>query len=93
MSKQCLNMSKTRLNTSKKELVNHPKHYGGNTVYECIKVLKAWMSKEEYEGFLRGNCLKYLCRTGKKDSEIQELEKSKWYLEKLIESKKSGEKK
>lgn len=70
-----------------KEMVNHPKHYGGDTTYECIKVLKAWMSKEEYEGFLRGNSLKYLCRVGNKDEDIQELNKAKWYLEKLIESK------
>ena len=75
----------------KKEMVNHPSHYGGDTTYECIKVLKAWMSKEEYQGFLRGNAIKYLCRTGKKDAEIQELNKAKWYLEKLIEVKKEGE--
>lgn len=75
-----------------KELVNHPPHYGGDTVYECIKVLKAWMSKEEYEGFLRGNCIKYLCRTGKKDDEVQELKKVKFYLDKLIESKMLGKK-
>ena len=24
-----------------KEFVNHPQHYGGDTTYECIKVLKA----------------------------------------------------
>ena len=71
----------------KKEMVNHPSHYGGDTTYECIKVLKAWMSKEEYQGFLRGNAIKYLCRTGKKDAEVQELNKAKWYLKKLIESK------
>lgn len=70
-----------------KEAVNHPKHYGGDTPYECIKVLKAWMSEEAYEGFLRGNAIKYLCRVGKKDEEVQELKKAKWYLEKLIEEK------
>ena len=74
-----------------KEWVKHPSHYGGDTTYECIKVLKAWMSKEEYQGFLRGNAIKYLCRTGKKDAEVQELNKAKWYLEKLIEVKKEGE--
>ena len=68
-----------------KEMVNHPLHYGGDTTYECIKVLKAWMSKDEYKGFLRGNAIKYLCRTGKKDSVVQELNKVKWYVEKLIE--------
>ena len=69
-----------------KQIINHPQRYGGDSTYECIKVLEAWMSKEEYQGFLRGNCLKYLCRVGKKDDIVQELNKSKWYLEKLIES-------
>ena len=51
-------MAKKVKKNEKKEMVNHPSHYGGDTVYECIKVLKAWMSKEEYQGFLRGNAIK-----------------------------------
>jgi hypothetical protein len=70
----------------KKEAVNHPLHYGGDTPYECIKVLAQWMTKEEYRGFLRGNAIKYLCRTGKKDETVQELKKTAWYVNKLIES-------
>ena len=70
----------------KPEAVNHPLHYGGDTTYECVKVLKAWMSADEYRGFLRGNAIKYLCRTGKKDEIVQELKKSAWYINKLIES-------
>lgn len=69
-----------------KKVINHPQRYGGDTTYECVKVLKAWMNEDEYRGFLRGNCLKYLCRVGKKDEVVQELNKAKWYLEKLIEA-------
>lgn len=72
--------------SQKKEAVNHPLHYGGDTPYECIKVLKAWVSDEEYKGFLRCNAIKYLCRTGKKDETVQELKKAAWYINKLIES-------
>ena len=72
----------------KQEMVNHPSHYGGDTTYECIKVLENWMSPDEYCGFLKGNAIKYLCRAGKKDDTVQELEKSKWYIVKLIEYKK-----
>ena len=71
--------------TLKKEEVNHPERYGGDTTYECIKVLKAWVSPEEYKGFLRCNAIKYLCRVGKKDESVQELKKASWYLDKLIE--------
>ena len=51
--------------------VNHPKHYGGeDNPYEAIKVIEAWDAN-----FNIGNVLKYISRCGKKDREIQELEK------------------
>jgi hypothetical protein len=68
-----------------KKVTNHPQRYGGDSTYECIKVLKAWMPKEQYYGFLRGNAIKYLCRVGKKDDEVQDIEKSLWYVNKLHE--------
>ena len=68
-----------------KKIINHPERYGGDTTYECIKVLAAWLSEEELKGFLKGNAIKYLCRVGKKDEAVQELNKAKWYIDKLIE--------
>lgn len=73
------------------EEVNHPSRYGGDTVYECIKVLKAWFSPDEYKGFLRGNFIKYVCRLGKKDNNVQELKKARFYLDKLIEFEEENE--
>jgi hypothetical protein len=72
---------------------NHPVRYGGDTEYECIKVLKAWLNEDEYKGFLKGNAIKYLCRLGKKDSEKNELEKSMWYINKLMEEVEDEEEK
>jgi hypothetical protein len=63
-----------------KEKVNHPQHYGGDTTYETIKVLEAWMSPEEFIGFLRGNAIKYLSRAGKKEDALVDLQKAYWYL-------------
>ena len=68
-----------------KSVISHPERYGGDTTYECIKVLEAWMPTEQYKGFLRGNALKYLCRVGKKDETVQELKKARFYLDKYIE--------
>lgn len=42
--------------------VDHPPHYGGDSTYECIKVLAAWLSPAEFVGFCRGNQIKYLSR-------------------------------
>jgi hypothetical protein len=72
----------------KKELVNHPKHYGGkDNPYEAIKVIEAWDL-----GFCLGNTVKYISRAGKKDETIQELEKALWYLKREIKNLKDGKK-
>ena len=68
----------------KKEMVNHPSHYGGeNNTYEAIKVIDAWDL-----GFCLGNTVKYISRAGKKDSnaELQDLKKALWYLQHHIET-------
>jgi hypothetical protein len=63
-----------------KETIHHPQHYGGDTPYECIKVLEAWLQPEQFIGFLRGNSLKYLARAGKKGENYEEdLRKAIWY--------------
>jgi len=71
---------------SKKELVNHPNHYGGkDNPYEAIKVIEAWEL-----GFCLGNTVKYISRAGKKDDIVQELEKALWYLKREIKNLKDG---
>jgi len=35
-------------------------------------------------GFHLGNVVKYILRCGKKDADIQELKKARWYLEREI---------
>lgn len=66
-----------------KDSVNHPTHYGGDTPYETIKVLKAWLTPEEYRGFLIGNAIKYLSRAGKKGDALEDQKKAAWYLAEL----------
>lgn len=71
-----------------KETVDHPPHYGGNTVYEVIKVLEAWQLD-----FHLGNVVKYVARSGKKDKtrELEDLEKALWYLNRRIKILKEGD--
>ena len=66
------------------DVVNHPEHYNSGTPYECIKVLKKWMSEEQYVGFLKGNIIKYRCRSEKKNG-TEGLRKARWYMNKLVE--------
>jgi hypothetical protein len=68
-----------------KEAVNNPAHYGGaDNPYEAIKVIDVWDLN-----FNLGNTVKYIARCGKKDDEIQELEKAAWYLNNEIRKRKS----
>ncbi len=63
------------------EAVQHPKHYGGDTTYETIKVIEAWEL-----GFCLGNSVKYISRAGKKDPSkcLEDLKKAQWYLQREI---------
>jgi hypothetical protein len=69
------------MSNTENEQVNHPSHYGGDTVYEVIKVLEAWQLN-----FHLGNTVKYIARAGKKSPDvIQDLEKAEFYLHRYIE--------
>jgi hypothetical protein len=72
---------------SESSAINHPNHYGGDTVYETIKVIEAWGL-----GFNLGNAVKYISRAGRKDpaKEIEDLEKAAFYLKRHIENRKAG---
>lgn len=68
-----------------RDAVNHPPHYttGG---METIDVIEAKLSREEFQGYLRGNILKYLSRYNHKGRPTEDLKKAQWYLARLIES-------
>ena len=66
--------------------VNHPSHYNTGK-YEVIDVIEDALTKEEYYGFCRGNCLKYLLRAGHKGDLVTDLEKCDWYLREAIRAK------
>jgi hypothetical protein len=66
--------------TSPAEKINHPQHYGGDTVYEHIKVVEAWGLLTNYPLAI---ALKHVCRAGKKDGSpvLEDLRKARWYLD------------
>lgn len=63
--------------------VNQPSHYTSGSI-ECIDAIQSSMSDEAFKGFLKGNVQKYIYRYEKKENPKQDLEKAKWYLERLI---------
>lgn len=65
-----------------KDNVNHPSHYNVGKI-EVIEVIE---DQNFQRGFHRGNALKYLMRAGRKNpaTEIEDLEKSIWYIRREI---------
>ena len=71
-----------------KEEVNTPPHYKHNDDYniECIDAIGASMSQEAFRGYLKGNIIKYLWRYEHKGKLETDLQKSQWYLNKLLQT-------
>jgi hypothetical protein len=69
--------------TSGDDPVNHPSHYTQGGI-ECIDAIKASMSDLEFQGYLKGNAIKYLWRFRQKGKPVQDLRKACWYLDRLM---------
>lgn len=76
------------LNPEKKDQVNHPAHYNASKI-EVIEILDSVLTSQPdlspYQGYLLGNVIKYLSRLTLKENPLQDANKAKWYLERLIE--------
>ena len=66
-----------------KDMVNHPPHYNQKNV-ECIDAIES-ATDSGFEYYLQGNIMKYLWRFDYKGKAVEDLNKAKWYLDKLIE--------
>lgn len=61
-----------------KEAVNHPDHYNMGKI-EVIDAIEDWDLN-----FCEGNVVKYVARHRYKNEPLEDLEKAKWYLDRLI---------
>ena len=58
-------------------------HYASKAV-QPWDAMQAWMSREEFTGYLRGNVIKYMARCNDKGG-IEDVKKARHYIDKLIE--------
>lgn len=58
--------------------INHPAHYTFGAI-EVIDAIEAWGL-----GFHAGNVVKYVARSEHKGTELEDLKKARWYLDRLI---------
>ena len=69
----------------KDDPVNHPTHYTSGGI-ECLDAIAASMTAPEYEGFLKGQIMKYVWRYRLKGKPVEDLKKAAFYLDRLIQA-------
>ena len=79
---------KTGISVTSKDMVNHPSHYTDGNI-DCIDYIQDKLTNDEFQGYCKGNALKYISRAGKKnpDKYNEDLKKAIWYLEKAVQSR------
>lgn len=92
-TKENIEIEKSEIINNNNEIKNneelHPERYGGDTPYECKKVLEEWFKDNShingYESWLLGTLIKYCNRFGKKDDKLKEAKKIEVYAKFLRE--------
>ncbi len=67
----------------------HDKHYNG-CIIEPILLMQKYLTKEQFEGFLLGNIIKYRVRAGHKDDAKKDIDKAMRYEQWLREFQEKG---
>ena len=66
--------------TNDKQTVNHPSHYNQGQIEVIDYIENIGMG----EDFCAGNAIKYISRYKYKEKPLEDLQKAKWYVERLI---------
>jgi len=83
------NSKKSDTVTAQMDNVRHPSHYCQGGI-ECIMAIEASMTPEEFQGYCKGNVMKYVWRFREKNG-LEDLKKAQVYLGWMIESKEKQE--
>lgn len=71
----------------------NPSHYKVEGLPESIDIINHLMHKDQYEGFLWGNILKYAYRYGRKGDKAETAGKIAWYANQLKDLAEEGDRK
>ena len=75
---------KEPLLTSEYDPVRRPAHYNMGGV-ECIDYIKQVLGLDGFIAYCHGNMLKYQHRYRYKQNPVEDIQKAKWYLNKMLE--------
>lgn len=68
------------------DLINHPPHYTAGKIEAIDFIMQTAALYRGDQAVLVGNAIKYLSRAPLKGNMKQDLEKSLWYLKRLLET-------
>ena len=84
MGKSAAEIDRLEQLNKKHDPVSRPAHYNNGSI-ECISYIKQQLGSE-FPKYLEGSVIKYIHRHNMKHSNnIQDLEKARWYVDRLIE--------
>ena len=63
----------------------NPSHYGAGRKHECIDVMEQQFGVDAVMDFCCLNAFKYLFRCRKKDNDVENMRKARWYIDKYVE--------
>lgn len=68
------------------DVVNHPKHYEVWDGLEAKEIVRMLLTPEEYNGWCKGNLIKYRMRAGLKNPHkiVEDIEKAEWFKRELM---------
>lgn len=68
------------------DVVNHPKHYEVWDGLEAKEIVRMLLTEEEYNGWCKGNLIKYRMRAGLKNPQkiVEDIEKAEWFKRELM---------
>lgn len=67
------------------EVINRPAHYTAGGL-EAQDVMRAKLTEIEWQGYLKGSCLKYLLRANFKEEHDTDIRKAAWFMARLEET-------
>ena len=75
--------------TKNNDNIDHPQHYNAGKI-ECIEYLKDTLGQAGFLYYLEGNVKKYLHRWRHKGTGLEDLQKARWYMNRLLKELQQG---
>ena len=77
--------NKTKKEQTMTEKINSPSHYTTGEI-EVIDYIEDQLTPDQFFGYCVANGIKYLSRAKHKGDDLGDIQKARWYMDRLIEN-------